>query len=261
MVKNMISSKEIKQFVINEVLSSEADISWHNIIIDSLFKNIDEEYIASLLASDFFPSFRKIFSPFKTPFKSVKFILFGESPYPRELSATGFSFIDGEVGDIWSDTGLSKKVNRATSLRNIIKTAMVAEGLVDKNFSKSDIVSLDKTNLSKTMEDIKNSFISSGFLLLNASPILRNDRSKSVIKKDFFQWRGFYRDIIKEIDLRTCEHTTSIVLWGGIAKDIEDIYQPQKIQFIKTEHPYNISFISNPTSISLFSEISILSRR
>lgn len=256
----MISNKNIIEFIKKEIELSEADTSWHKIIIESLIKNLDDEYITSLTGCDFFPSFRKIFSPFKTPFESVKFILFGESPYPRVGSATGYSFIDGEVKDIWSDKGLSKKVNRATSLRNIIKTAMVAEGLVSEELNKEDIINLDKTNLSKTMEDIKDSFISNGFLLLNASPILREDRSKKVIRNDFYRWSGFYRDILKELDSRECNWTTSIVLWGGIAKDIESIYKPKKIEFIKMEHPYNISFISNPAAISLFSDISILSK-
>lgn len=257
----MIHNKKNIEFITREVGRSNADQSWHNIIIDSLIRNLDDQYLESLLKSDFFPSFSKIFSPFKTPFDSVKFILFGESPYPRVGSATGFSFIDGEVDEIWSNNGLSKKVNRATSLRNIIKTAMVAEGLISSDLRKDDIINLDKKNLSKTMNDIKDSFVLSGFLLLNASPILRSDRSKRVIKSDFNHWSGFYKDILMELDSRSCSSNTSVVLWGGIAKDIEALYQPKKIGFVKMEHPYNISFISNPVAISLFSEISILSRK
>lgn len=257
----MKKESEILDLLKIEIEMSEADHSWHRIIYESMAGNMDINYLSSLLDGGFFPSIRTVFAPFKTPFYSVKFVLFGESPYPRVGSAIGLSFIDGEVSELWSEQGLSKKVNKATSLRNIIKTALVAEGLIDKHFTKDDIAKLDKSNLSKTMKDIEGSFISSGFLLLNASPILRENKSKKTIKNDFLQWSGFYSKILKELDLRDSASDSSIVLWGGIAKDIESIYNPVFMKYIKMEHPYNISFISNQMAIDLFSKISIMKRR
>ncbi|HAT31470.1 MAG TPA: uracil-DNA glycosylase, partial [Janthinobacterium sp.] len=51
-----------------------------------------------------------------------------EGPYPRAASATGVCFMDGAVGALWSEAGLSKPVNRATSLRNFMKMLLLADG-------------------------------------------------------------------------------------------------------------------------------------
>jgi len=89
------------------------DVSWKSSLEKSL-KSFDKDYLNFLKNSEqFFPNRDKIFNAFKTlPKDRVKYILFGQDPYPREDSAIGYSFIDGRVKSIFSQKGLSKEVNR-----------------------------------------------------------------------------------------------------------------------------------------------------
>ncbi|MCD8542804.1 MAG: hypothetical protein LRY69_05290 [Gammaproteobacteria bacterium] len=88
---------------------------------------MDEQYLEFLLSDTrWLPGMDKVFNAFMLPFEQVNYILLGESPYPRAASANGYAFWDQSVGEIWSTNGLSKSVNRATSLRNFIKMLLVA---------------------------------------------------------------------------------------------------------------------------------------
>src|SRR5690242_3606123 len=95
--------------------------SWHSCLRHAL-QNVDTTYLKNIASfSDWLPGANKIFSAFSIPIDQVNYILLGESPYPRAHSANGYAFWDAAVNKLWSDKGLSKEVNRATSLRNIIK--------------------------------------------------------------------------------------------------------------------------------------------
>ncbi|NLC28154.1 MAG: uracil-DNA glycosylase, partial [Campylobacteraceae bacterium] len=89
--------------------------------IDAAINALSPEYRSFLEKSNnYFPT--KWLAPFSSlPLKKTKAILFGQDPYPRYESATGYAFIDGAVEEIFSSSGFSKKVNRATSLRNFFK--------------------------------------------------------------------------------------------------------------------------------------------
>ena len=110
----------------------------------------------------------------------MKFILIGESPYPRATSANGIAFHDAAVDDLWSQNGLSKAVNKATSLRNIMKTALLAEGLVEPDqegkISQSNIANLDKSPLAPTASALFERWQQQGFLLMNTTPVLHASR-------------------------------------------------------------------------------------
>ncbi|MDD5549578.1 MAG: uracil-DNA glycosylase, partial [Sulfurovaceae bacterium] len=105
---------------------SSIDKSW-----DINLELINQSYL-KFLENDigYIPKKENIFNAFKTLKKNdVKYVLFGQDPYPRELSATGYAFIDGNVKSIFEKNGtLSREVNRATSLRNFIKMTLVARG-------------------------------------------------------------------------------------------------------------------------------------
>src|SRR3989344_708271 len=97
------------------------DPSWHDCLSQALNK-VDPDYLEKLYNnSQWLPGHAKIFNAFTLPVDQVNYILFGESPYPRAHSANGYAFWDAAVTDLWSPIGLSKAVNRATSLRNMIK--------------------------------------------------------------------------------------------------------------------------------------------
>lgn len=88
----------------------------------------DPAYLPKLAQDDYLPNGQRLFAAFKQPLDKVRYVLVGEGPYPRAESATGVCFMDGAVGSLWCETGLSKGVNRATSLRNFMKLLLVADG-------------------------------------------------------------------------------------------------------------------------------------
>src|SRR5438477_1070015 len=91
--------------------------TWHKCLQQGL-NLLDKPYLQQISASDdWLPGPDKVFNAFSQPFDNVNYVLFGESPYPRRESANGYAFWDQAVHELWSATGFSKKVNRATSLR------------------------------------------------------------------------------------------------------------------------------------------------
>ena len=107
-----------------------ADASWRPTLEAGLqaVARANPGYLPALAQDDYVPTEHRLFAAFAQPLHKVRYVLVGEGPYPRAASATGVSFMDGAVGDLWSETGLSKPVNRATSLRNFMKMLLVADG-------------------------------------------------------------------------------------------------------------------------------------
>ena len=167
--------------------------SWKECLQNGLAK-VDPAYLNTLAQSqDWLPGQEKIFNAFSLPLDQVNYVLFGESPYPRRESANGFAFWDAAVKELWSPTGLSKKVNRATSLRNIVKMLLVAEGLLDKNnLGQEEIAKLNKDSLVQTNEEFFNNFLDHGILLLNATPVLQSGSPR----KDARAWHPFTRELL-----------------------------------------------------------------
>src|SRR5688572_701611 len=100
-----------------ELNKSKIHATWKP-IVEIALKAMDANYLKSLtLDESWLPGYDAIFNAFSLPLNKVHFILFGESPYPRTISANGHAFWDAAVKNVWSDSGLAKPVNRATSLR------------------------------------------------------------------------------------------------------------------------------------------------
>jgi len=65
----------------------------------------DPLYLPLLVNGSFLPTQGRLFAAFAQPIESVRYVLVGEGPYPREDSATGFCFMDGAVDELWSEHG------------------------------------------------------------------------------------------------------------------------------------------------------------
>src|SRR5690349_13134393 len=103
---------------------------WRSTIVQAL-ASMNTHYLAALQnQTGWLPGPDRIFHAFAQPLSHTRTLLLGESPYPRAASANGLAFYDAAVTALWSPTGLAKAVNRATSLRNIIKMLLVAEGML-----------------------------------------------------------------------------------------------------------------------------------
>lgn len=212
------------------------------------------DYLEDLYKNtDWLPGHEKIFSAFSIPLTSVNTILFGESPYPRTQSANGYAFWDASVKNLWSSTGLSKEVNRATSLRNIIKMLLIAEGMLTvQNTTQEAIMKLDKSKLISTNLALFTQLLQHGFLLLNATPVLRPGR----VHQDAIAWQPFIEHIIQFI----VHHKpyVHLLLLGNVAKTIDKLTSSLKAKKIYAEHPYNLSFITNQQIIAFFKPMHLL---
>ena len=234
---------------------------WQDILSDAL-EAVDADYLSQLVNCDtWLPGIDNLFSAFRRDRLGVRYVLIGESPYPRAQSANGIAFYDAAVDKLWSESGLSKSVNKATSLRNIIKTALLAEGYIapgpQGRISQDSIAAVDKSDMLQTMGELFQALANNGFLMLNATPVLHPERKPSLEAK---YWYGFLLRLLERL-ADSLDQTATLVLWGKIAEAIEPLEVSNRYQKLVCEHPYNLSFIQNPAMQSLFGELKLLSRQ
>lgn len=227
-------------------------------------------YLPGLKNSVYLPNQARLFAAFSMPMDDVRYILMGEGPYPRSDSATGYCFMDGAVKSLWSDEadgGLSKKVNRATSLRNFMKMLLVASGHLQQEATAgqamADVASQARQPDSafiQTLDDLQGNLIAQGFLLLNASLIFREDTAPV---KDAKAWQPFLQTVLSALHQYQQERglpATVLVLWGKIAEQLRAMSEAVAYQQICAEHPYNLSFIANQGMQDFFRPMNLLKK-
>lgn len=230
--------------------------SWQNIINASL-NNLDDSYL-NFLQEDkkYFPNQQNFLNAFKTmSLNQTKYILFGQDPYPREKSAIGYAFIDGAVNRVWDDTnGLSKEVNKATSLRNFMKMLLICEGQLEENdTSKEAITKVDRSVYLQSIMQLKNNFEKNGVLLLNTALIFtQKEDSKQHVK----MWKPFVNAFLNKIK----DENIKLILFGSMAKEIEKFDVAEGFDKFYCEHPYNVSFITNKKVQKLFGQMKLLEK-
>jgi len=236
---------------VEKFLKDRVDSSWLELLTNALLE-LDRDYLEFILNSkEYIPNSNNIFNAFKSlPKSKVKYILFGQDPYPREESAIGYAFIDGAVKSIFSKDGLSKEVNRATSLRNFIKMLLVnINRLNPHNTTKEALKDIKKDDLIDSIYDLKSNFEKSGVLLLNVALLFTSkDKSNYHIK----QWRPFIKYLLNNLNPKI-----ELILFGNHAKDIVDKLQPPQ-KYILIEHPYNVSFINSKEAYRVFGKMNLL---
>jgi len=234
----------------------KVDSSWQGIINKAL-NNLDDSYLEFLQNDkEYFPNKANLLNAFKTlSLKNTKYILFGQDPYPRSNSAIGYAFIDGAVESIWDEkNGLSKEVNKATSLRNFMKMLLICEGKLDVNdTSKETIAKLDRSEYIQSMNEFKDNFETNGVLLLNTALIFT---SKEDSKKHVKLWKPFVISFLRQIK----EENIKLILFGSLAKDIDKMDVSEDFEKFYCEHPYNVSFILNKNVQKLFGQMKLLDK-
>ncbi len=236
--------------------------SWRPHLTDALAQ-MDQTYLDTLYHdTHWLPGHAAIFNAFSISLSNTRYILFGESPYPRAASANGYAFWDAAVTNLWSDTGLSKQVNRATSLRNILKMLLIAEGLLTANdTSQTAIAAINKTPLITTGADFFKNFLRNGFLLLNATPVFRVGR----VREDARAWQPFIAALM-QIILRA-QPNIQLLLFGRVAAMLTSVLQlrlgiqTDKICQLQAEHPYNLSFVHHDGVLNFFRPLHLLLKR
>ena len=206
-------------------------------------------------SQDYFPDQENYFNAFKTlPKEKVKYILFGQDPYPRVESAGGYAFIDTHVKTLFSSTGLSKEVNRATSLRNFIKMALVASKELDEeDTSQEALAAVDKSQKIDTIDALRINFEKNGVLLLNTALVFTDKKSSP---KHIKAWRPFIQKLLEGLE----QQEPKLILFGTHAKELKKRLPLEKFETIELEHPYNHTFISNPEAHKLFGPMKLLEK-
>ncbi len=229
--------------------------SWQSIVLDS-YQKLDSDYRIFLETNrDYFPSQDDYFNAFKTlPKERVRYILFGQDPYPRRESAKGYAFIDAKVGNIFSDRGLSKEVNRATSLRNFVKMALLARGDLQKeDTSQEAIAKVDKQKLIISIDELRINFEKNGVLLLNTALVFTDKKSS---QKHIRAWHPFIENLLLSLE----EEAPKLILFGTHAKELKKRLPLENFKSIELEHPYNHTFISNEKALNLFRSMNLLAK-
>ncbi len=219
-------------------------------LIKTALQSIEPNYLHELSAdSHWLPGLRYLFAAFSLPLSQTHYILVGESPYPRNLSANGYAFWDNAVGELWSPHGLSTAVNKATSLRNLIKMLLVARGVLQTEVTQQAIAQIDKSTLIHSVEQLFLNLMRRGVLLLNASLVY----SKGKVLYHARHWKPFMNSLFTQ--LAQIKPSIQLILLGNIAKSVP---QNKLIVGLVAEHPYNVSFITNKRVIAFFKPMDLL---
>ena len=220
---------------------------------------MDPQYLEVLAQDDYLPTEGRLFAAFALPLHAVKFVLVGEGPYPRPESATGVCFMDGAVGELWCDSGLSKPVNKATSLRNFMKMLLVADGQLGLGDTGGAALApiagkarSDRQSI-QTLAELQDNLTRQGFLLLNASLVFRSHVPPAVDAK---AWLPFLQLVLGE--LAALQQPPRLVLWGKIAEQLKKLPVAGRFEQLCSEHPYNLSFIGHAGMQQLFGPMRLL---
>lgn len=243
-----------------------ADASWRPVLREGLeaMAAADPAYLPGLETTGYLPTEGRIFAAFEQPFDAVRYVLVGEGPYPRPESATGVCFMDGAVDALWSEKGLSKPVNRATSLRNFMKMLLVVEGLLLPEKTSGDAIASiaieaqsRASTLIRTRAELQQNLVGEGFLLLNASLVYRPEVAPL---KDAKAWQPLIGKVLDAL-LSRKEPAPTLVLWGKVAEQLKSLEAFGRFPKAISEHPYNLSFIANPMMQELFKPMHLLRKR
>lgn len=243
----------------------KADPSWRPVLVKGLeaIAAADPAYLPALAGDIYLPTDLRLFAAFALPLERVRYVLVGEGPYPRAESATGVCFMDGAVGSLWSDVadgGLSKRVNRATSLRNFMKMLLVADGQLREADTAGTALAACAARARSgaaigTLAELQERLTGEGFLLLNASLVFRSHVAPA---KDARAWLPFLATVIDALAARA--EPPTLVLWGKIAEQLNKLPAVRAMPQAVAEHPYNLSFIANRDMHALFGPMRLLHR-
>lgn len=235
--------------------------SWRPHLVRGLeaVAHANPNYLPALAEDDYLPTGQRIFAAFAQPLAEVRYVLVGEGPYPRAQSATGVCFMDGAVGSLWCATGLSKSVNRATSLRNFMKMLLVADGQLDRAHTGGLAMRPIAENALAngaigTLAELQANLTRQGFLLLNAALVFRA-HVKPVI--DARAWLPFLQTVLAALADQS-RPVPTLVLWGKIAEQLKQLPETARFPQVCSEHPYNLSFITHAGMQELFGPMRLL---
>ncbi len=225
-------------------------------LLEAPAATLDPAYLGRLAAAEWLPGPGLMLAALRhVPLDGVNAVLVGESPYPRHGSAIGEAFHDGLVGTLWSGQGLAKPVNKATSLRNLVKMMLVADGRISPAAKAEEIATLDRSDLVETLGDVFGTLRRHGVLCINATPVLA-DKNKA---REAAAWHRFTAGLLSAIHQARPE--AKFLLFGAFAKQFAEIAGADRWPKLMAEHPYNVSFINDPAVLDYFRPLKLLQRQ
>jgi uracil-DNA glycosylase len=237
-----------------------ADPSWRPILMAGLetLERSTPGYLRRLATEHYLPTKQRLFAAFSLPLPAVRYVLVGEGPYPRADSATGVCFMDGAVGQLWCANGLSKPVNRATSLRNFMKMLLVADGKLEAGDTGAAALAAVAAKARgdgsiQTLAELQDNLTRHGFLLLNAALVFRPHVSPL---QEARAWLPFLQTVLAALS-ELCPPPT-LVLWGKVAEQLKRLPETSRFPQVCSEHPYNLSFITHTGMLELFRPMALL---
>jgi uracil-DNA glycosylase len=228
--------------------------SWEKILQEA-YAQLSPEYRRFLEEENgYFPAYPDYLNAFVTlPKERVKYILFGQDPYPRKESAGGYAFIDKKVTHLFSPTGLSKEVNRATSLRNFMKMLFVARGSLTTTLTQDAIAKIDKSPLIDSIDALRLHFEREGVLLLNTALVFtKKEDSRYHIR----QWQPFMASLLGALE----GEGIVLILFGTHAKALKKALPLEGFESLEMPHPYNQSFIFDKNALNCFTPMNLLEK-
>ena len=238
-----------------------AHVSWRPHLIKGLEEvaRANPAYLPALALDAYLPTGQRLFAAFALPLSSVRYVLVGEGPYPRAESATGVCFMDGAVGSLWCDSGLSKPVNKATSLRNFMKMLLVADGRLQADDTGGAAMApvaaaCSQDGSIQTLAQLQDNLTAHGFLLLNASLVFRSHVAPVI---DARAWLPFLQVVLDAL----AQARPTLVLWGKIAEQLKKLPGTERFPQVVSEHPYNLTFIQHAGMQALFGPMKLLRQR
>jgi uracil-DNA glycosylase len=240
--------------------------SWRPVILAGLeaIETAYPDYLAALAKDHYLPNGGRVFAAFAQPMDAVRYVLVGEGPYPRPDSATGVCFMDGAVSQLWSEKGLSKPVNRATSLRNFMKMLLVADGQLKVEQTTGEVLAdvahraRASDEMIQTLPALQANLTAQGFLLLNATLVFRADMPPVREAKAWLPFLQVVLAALADHAERKGKEPPTLVLWGKIAVQLDALPANSRFPRKTSEHPYNLSFIANPVMQKLFGSMRLL---
>jgi uracil-DNA glycosylase len=140
--------------------------------------------------------------------------------------------------------------------QKLMKMALTADDrLSEDDTSQKAIASIPKEDLIETMEELKQNFEGAGVLLLNTALVFR---SKEESKRHIRAWQGFVSQLLEGVALSS---SPDLILFGAHARDVCKIPGADSLGMIAMEHPYNHTFITNPSAHELFRPMGLLLKR
>ncbi|QYF92344.1 uracil-DNA glycosylase [Massilia sp. PAMC28688] len=237
---------------------ARAHSSWHPHLTAGLeaMMRAQPSYLPQLAGDAYLPTEQRLFAAFALPLDKVRYVLVGEGPYPRAESATGVCFMDGAVGELWCASGLSKPVNKATSLRNFMKMLLVADQRLQSGNTGGAALApiaaqLEAHGNIKTLAQLQDNLMAQGFLLLNASLVFRHHVAPAIDAK---AWLPFLDTVLQAL----LPVAPTLVLWGKIAEQLKKLPCTAGFPQVASEHPYNLSFIDHVDMQNLFRPMRLL---